>query len=294
MKFGLSLPNFGRLGTREAVVEIAQEAEALGFDSVWTTDHVIMRQGQEEPYGHILEALTTLTYVAALTSRVRLGVSVLVFPQRSPVVVAKETATLDYLSGGRLILGVGAGWNEAEFGFIGADFKTRGRRLDEYIGVLRELWTSPEPRFDGQFVHFSNALFSPRSVQPSGPPIWIGGGSPAALRRAARLADGWHAVGATPEVFTDGMRQIAELADGRPVEGSVRLRMALDRELPQARGADGRPQATLSGSKDAVVARIGEYQRAGADHLVIQPMLDDLGAYLEELRRFAAEVRPVC
>src|SRR5919197_4094154 len=100
MQFGIALPNFSRLGTRDAVVEVARQAEALGYDSVWTTDHVMMRKGQEEPYGHVLEALTTLTYVAALTERPRLGVSVLVFPQRNPVLVAKQVATLDVLSGG--------------------------------------------------------------------------------------------------------------------------------------------------------------------------------------------------
>src|ERR671934_2440641 len=105
MQFGVSLPNFSRLGSRDDVVEIARQAEALGYDSIWTTDHVMMRKGQEEPYGHVLEALTTLTYVAALTQRVRLGVSVIVFPQRNPVLVAKQTATLDFLSGGRLGLG---------------------------------------------------------------------------------------------------------------------------------------------------------------------------------------------
>src|SRR5215216_440986 len=113
MQFGVSLPNFSRLGTREDVVEIAREAEALGYDSIWTTDHVIMHKGQEEPYGHVLEALTTLSYLAALTQRVRLGISVIVLPQRNPILVAKQTATLDTLSGGRLIVGLGAGWNEA-------------------------------------------------------------------------------------------------------------------------------------------------------------------------------------
>src|SRR5215210_6151453 len=175
MQFGIALPNFSRLGQREAVVEVAQRAEALGYDSIWTTDHVMMRKGQEEPYGHILEAITTLSYLAALTERVRLGISVIVLPQREPVLVAKQLATLDSLSGGRLIVGLGAGWNEAEFNYLGADFSSRGKRLDEYIRVLRELWTSPEPRFDGQYVSFSDALFSPRSPQPNGPPIVIGG-----------------------------------------------------------------------------------------------------------------------
>jgi len=130
MQFGVSLPNFSRLGTRDVVVDLAQQAEALGYDSIWTTDHVMMAKGQDQPYGHVLEALTTLTYLAPLAQRVRLGISVLVLPQRSPVVVAKEIATLDVLSGGRLILGLGAGWNEREFQLLGTTFHDRGRRLN--------------------------------------------------------------------------------------------------------------------------------------------------------------------
>ncbi len=292
MQVGVSVPNFSRLGTREAVVEIAQQAEALGYDSIWTTDHVMVQKGQEIPYGHILEALTTLSYLAALTQRVRLGTSVIVFPQRNPVLVAKEAATLDQLSGGRLILGLGAGWNEREFASLGVDFHDRGRRLDEYIGVLRELWTASEPRFEGRYVAFSDILFSPRPMQPNGPPIWLGGGSPAALRRAARLCDAWHPVGIGVARFADGMRRIAELANGRQVVGSLRINTAIGRTLPEVRTASGQVQETLSGSVDEVVARIKEYQAAGLSYLVTQFGTSDLETYLSDMRRFAAEVRP--
>lgn len=292
MQFGVCLPNFSRLGTREIVVDVARQAEALGYDSVWTTDHVIMQKGQEEPYGHILEALTTLAYVAALTQRVRLGVSVLVFPQRNAVLVAKETATLDDLSGGRLILGVGAGWNAPEFRFLGADFERRGQRLDEYIQALRELWTAPEPRFAGRFVQFSDVLFSPRPAQLGGPPIWLGGGSPAALRRVARLCDGWHPVGITPEQFAAGMQRIRELGPSRAIVGSIRLRVGVERDLPEVRGGDGRLQATLGGTVEAIIARLREYQAAGVSHVVCYFGNDSREAYLEDMRRFAEEVVP--
>jgi probable F420-dependent oxidoreductase len=214
-----------------------------------------------------------------------------VFPQRQLVLVAKQTATLDYLSSGRLILGVGAGWNEAEFGFLGADFQTRGKRLDEYIRALRELWTSPDPRFEGQFVRFSEVLFSPRPVQQAGPPIVIGGGSKAALRRTAELADGWHPVGVLPDRFAEGMQRIRELAHGRSIEGTVRLRTAVGRVLPAARGGDGRPQATLSGSPDQVLARIEEYREGGLNHLVAHFQEDDRAATIEQMRRFAELAR---
>jgi probable F420-dependent oxidoreductase len=293
VKFGVILPNFSGLGTRDVMVEIAQEAEALGYDSIWTTDHVMMAKGYEEPYGRILEALTTLTYLAPLTSKVSLGASVVVLPQRNPIVVAKEAATLDYLSGGRLILGVGAGWNEREFRFLGASFPDRGPRLDEYIRVLRELWTSPDPHFEGQYVAFSDALFAPRPVQPNGPPIVIGGGSPPALRRAARLADGWHSVGIPPAEYARGMQTITKLAQGRAIEGSLRIRTAVGRVLPEYRGAQGRKAwENLSGSSDQVIAKIKEYQAAGVSHLVCHFGNDDRESFLGDMRRFVADVRP--
>lgn len=292
MQFGVILPNFSRLGTRDAQVEIAREAEGLGYNSIWTTDHVMMQKGFEEPYGSILEAMTTLAYLAPLTERVKLGTSVVVLPQREPVLVAKQAATLDYLSGGRLILGVGAGWNEQEFGFLGASFHDRGQRLDESIRAMRELWTSPDPRWDGPSIRFSDVLFGPRPAQPSGPPIWIGGGSRAALRRAATLADGWHAVGIPAATFAEGMRTIRELANGRQVEGSLRIRTVVGRALGEHRAAAGQPQATLSGAPDDLVKGIEEYRAAGAGHLVLHFGDNERDSFLEDMRRFAREVRP--
>jgi probable F420-dependent oxidoreductase len=291
MQFGVALPHFSRLASREAVLTTAREAEALGYDSVWTTDHVLMAKDQPEPYGTILEAITTLTSVAAVTERVRLGTSVIVLTQREPVLVAKQAATLDVLSNGRLILGVGAGWNEREFGFLSASFHDRGRRLDEYIQVLRTLWSAPDPRFAGQFVRFEDVSFQPRPVQPGGPPIWLGGGSRAALRRAATLCDGWHAVGTTVEDFAAGMRTIRTLAGERQVVGSVRLRAAVGRRLPEQRSARGQVQALLSGSREEVVDRIQAYAAAGASELVLSFGADDLEANLADMRRFADEVR---
>jgi probable F420-dependent oxidoreductase len=290
MQFGVALPNFSRLGTREALVEVARAAEDLGYASVWTTDHVMMARGQEEPYGRILEAMVALTWVAPLTQRVRLGTSVIVLTQRQPVLLAKQAATLDYLSGGRLILGVGAGWNQREFGFLGMPFENRGRRLDEFIRALRELWTSPDPRFEGHDVRFADVLFEPKPVQPGGPPIWLGGSSPAALRRAARLCDGWQPVGATPDAVAAGMRTIRELAGERRVECGVRLRTAVGRRLPEQRGASGQVHASLSGSRDEVLRKIDAYAEAGVEHMLIGFPTQDLSEFLDQLRLFADEI----
>jgi probable F420-dependent oxidoreductase len=292
MRFGVALPHFSQLATRESVLQVGREAEALGYDSIWTTDHVLMAADQPEPYGTILEASITLAYLAAITERVALGTSVIVLPQREPVLVAKQAATLDVLSNGRLILGIGAGWNEREFGFLGASFHDRGRRMDEYIKAMRALWSTPDARFDGEFVHFSDTSFRPSPVQPGGPPIWLGGASRAAFRRAARLCDGWHAVGLGVNDFAAGMATIRSLAGDRQVTGSVRLRTAVGRSPTPQRSARGIVQEQLAGSREEIVDRIHAYAAAGASELDLSFGTDDLASNLAEMRRFADEVRP--
>lgn len=293
MRFGVILPNFGKLGTREVNVELAQEAEALGFDSIWTTDHLMMPKGFEDPYGSVLESLVTLSYLAAVTERVRLGTSIVVLPQREPVLAAKQLATIDVLSGGRLIVGLGAGWSQDEFRFLGADFATRGARFDEYVRAMRELWTSPEPRFEGTYVSFSDVLFWPKPVQPGGPPLWIGGSAASALRRAARFGDVWHASAASVESFAAGMQRVRELAGGRAIEGSLRIRTGFDRALPERRGGDGRVHSTLDGPAEEILARLRAYEAAGLSYLVAHfGDENDRDSFLRDMRRFAAEVRP--
>jgi probable F420-dependent oxidoreductase len=290
MQFGVALPNFGRLGTRQALVEVARAAEDLGYASVWTTDHVMMSRGQDEPYGSILEALVALTWAAAVTERVQLGTSVIVVPLRQPVLLAKQAATIDYLSDGRLILGVGAGWNAREFGFLDMPFDNRGRRFNEAIRLMRELWTSPDPRFAGEFNSFEDVLFAPKPARTGGPPIWLGGSTPAALRRAARLCDGWQPVGATPEDVASGLQTIRSHAGDRQVVGSVRLRAALGRTLPEQRGANGQVHASLSGSTDEVLRKIDAYAEAGVEHMVIGFPTQELGEFQAQLRQFAEQV----
>ena len=158
MRFGIALPNFRSLGTPPALVEIAQQAEVLGYHSIWATDIVVQtRSAADERFAYSLEALTLTAHLAAVTTRVQWSISVLVLPQRSPVLVAKEVATLDCLSGGRLVLGVGAGYHEMQFRWLGADFRRRGQRLDEYILAMRELWTAQDP---ASRVSMSSSLMS--------------------------------------------------------------------------------------------------------------------------------------
>ena len=292
MKIGVILPNFSTPAEPAGLEEIARAADELGYDSIWTTDHVMMPKGYEEPYGHIYEALLTLAYLAPLARRVELGTSVIVLPPRNPVLIAKETATLDALSGGRFIFGVGAGWMEQEFRWLNSEFGNRGQRFDEYLRAIRELWTADDPRFEGEHVRFSDSLFSPRPVRPGGPPIWLGGGSRAALRRTAQLADAWHPVGMGLEQFAAGMDAIRAQADGRRVIGTLRTRVAPGRTLPEMKTANGQVMAVLDGSAEQITRRLETFRSAGLEHLVAHFGDNTRESILADMRRFAEEVRP--
>jgi len=205
LQFGVLLPQFGPLAraadVKERIRTVAVTAERLGYDVLWTAEHIIFPPTITTPYPYggrfpypltdpILDIVATLSYVAALTSRIRLGSSVLVLPTRNPVVLAKELASLDVLSDGRLLLGVASGWLREEFDLLGVAFRERGARMDEYLALLRALWTQDSVTFRGRWFHLDHAAFFPKPAQQP-LPIWIGGGSPAALRRVARLGDGW-------------------------------------------------------------------------------------------------------
>src|SRR5947209_16525567 len=192
MKFGICVPNYGESSSPEALRTVAMEAERAGCDSLWTTDHVLMPRNSGTPYERIFDSITTLAYLAATTDRVKLGISSLIIAMRNPVVVAKQLATIDSLSDGRLMLAIGAGWNEKEFAHLGSNFHNRGKRLDASIRLIRALWrgeTSFKSRVLG--LEFSDAVFEPRPVQRH-LAIWIGGTSKAAMKRAATLGDAWH------------------------------------------------------------------------------------------------------
>lgn len=293
MKIGVCLPTFDTLGSREAITQVARRADDHGWDSVWTTDHVLMATHQQRPYGHIVEALTTLAYVAGFTQRVRLGTSVIILAQRNPIIVAKETAAIDVLSRGRMILGIGTGWNAREFAYLGADFHRRGRILDEGIQVMRALWTQTTPAFEGRFFKFSNAIFSPKPVQPGGIPIWVGGNSEPAARRAARLGDGWHVTGAAPEHIATLMDRVRPEIQRQPFTLSARLEVDLSGRLPaQYSGMDGSPRRRLSGLPKDIIQGIEDYARIGVEHLAcvfVDERLDDFLAHMAEFER---EVMP--
>src|SRR5713226_7265257 len=221
MIIGVNLPNYSRLGYRDSIVAIAQTAEALGYASLWTNDHVLLPTSLPEPFGHLLESLTTLSYLAARTDRIRLGTGILVLPQRDPLLVAKQAATINHLSGGRLTLAVAVGWIKQEYEYLRADFGGRGNLADEYISAMRELFESDTPEFHGQHINYSDVLFSPR---PSAHiPILVGGNSPAALKRAATLGDGWYGLWRSPDQIQQPVAEIAQF--GRKAQFEVSLRV---------------------------------------------------------------------
>jgi probable F420-dependent oxidoreductase len=215
MRVGIHLPQWGSSATREGVATVAKAIEDSGLDSAWCADHVVVPRddGDGYPYAErlpfseeegILEGLTVLAFAAAVTTRIRLGTSVLVLPMRQTVLTAKVVATVDVLSGGRVVLGVGSGWWKAEFEALGATFERRGKHLDEQIQALRELWRGGTTSFHGSSVSFAPLICAPRPDQAERLPILVGGMGERALRRAGRLGDGWHAVGTHAETLRAG------------------------------------------------------------------------------------------
>jgi probable F420-dependent oxidoreductase len=240
-----------------------------------------------------LDPLVTLSMVAAVTDRVRLGTSVLVLPYRNPVNLAAEAAALDVLSNGRFVLGVGAGWMEEEFRALGIDPAERGARTDEHIEVLRALWTQDPARFDGRFTSFDGLVLATTPRTEGGPPIWVGGNTRVALRRALRLGDGWHGFEVYPEdmpAVREGLEKAAEEVGRDPAALELSVVRGL---IPPGREEESfiPERRMLGGSSDAIVDELGRYAEQGVDEVVIQVSL--LAPLVPEaLEWTAAEVLP--
>jgi probable F420-dependent oxidoreductase len=226
MKFALRYCNLGPYIDPARALELVQAGEEAGFESAWTIEHTVVPKAYRSSYPYsasgrmsenddiaIPDPLIWLAYVAAGTSRIKLGTAILILPQHSPVVTAKQIATIDHMSGGRMLLGVGVGWLKEEFDAIGAEFETRGPRMDEYIAVMRELWSADEPTFNGDFIRFDGAYCLPQPVNKRVPVI-IGGDSKIAARRAGRIGDGYFPARGVPEDLFALARETA-IANGR-------------------------------------------------------------------------------
>jgi probable F420-dependent oxidoreductase len=310
MEFGVSLPNRGLSATTQNLRTLARHAESLGLDSIWVSDHIIVPRHIDSFYPYnpegqfpsapdqaYLEPLTALTFLAACTERVQLGTSVLILPYRNALLTAKIVSTLDALSGGRVILGVGVGWMEEEFVALGLDtYRQRGAVSDEYIRAFRELWTKDQPRFEGRYIQFTDIGFAPKPVRQPHPPIWIGGHTTPAIRRAARLGDGWHPIGLrppaslTPEEMPAAVAQLHEeaLKAGRqPQDITISFRAPV-----VFSDTGGAPRTPLTGSVAAIQDDIGRYAACGVSHLIFDVQTPDVDEMCRVMERFAQEVKP--
>lgn len=291
MQVGVCLPHYGLAMETGGVERFVRRVEALGFDSLWVTDHVIVPKAFSGAYkDRMLDPLATLNYLAGITSRVRLGTSVIILPYRNPITVAKEVATADVLSGGRVIFGAASGWMEGEFKALGVDFASRGAVADEYLSVIRAVWTNPEGAFESAHFALQDVVFSPRPVQRPRPPIWIGGLSKRAARRAVEFGDAWHPTRLAVGDCADALSYLARLAarQGRatPPALTVRCVVSFGRKPTEGR-ADH-----LAGTSHEVADALRKYAAAGVQHAVIGFPDIPLGDQLAHLEQLAAEVKP--
>ena len=314
MEYGFSVPSRGPMATPQDMAALARRGEEMGFDIINVSDHIVIPRGiaSRYPYslsggftatGEYLEQLATLSFLAAHTSRVRLLSSVMVLPHRSPVQAAKVLATIDVLSQGRLTVGCGVGWMREEFEAIGAPpYEERGRVSDEYIRVFKELWTSDSPSFDGDYCRFDGILFEPKPVQKPHPPIWIGGESPPALRRAGRLGDAWYPNSSNARFPVRNAREYADSAarvrrhaeeggrDPQEIALAYTLGWYNDREAMQ--DEEGR-RLTFTGTPQQVADDIRAFEDVGVSSLIVEMQGTTVDERLSSMDRFSDRVRPL-
>ena len=290
MKCGINIANHRDLMSKRYIVETAHMAEDLGFDSVWIPDHIIVPTAVQERYGPVYyDALTVLAYLAGVTRRVQIGTTVLIIPYRHPIVTAKAVASIDQLCDGRLILGVGAGWAETEFDILRLSFAERGRITDEYLRIMQTLWSQESPRYHGAYYTFSGFLFAPKPLQTPAPPLWVGGGSRAALRRTAEFAAAWHPNNHPFEQLQPDLQRLQALCRERgrvPAAFCPRYTVQL---TPHAAVA-GRP--CMAGNVAQISDDLLRLKALGATHVVLSTQTNDMVQFRQEIETLASEVLP--
>ena len=314
MEYGFYLPNSGSSINPDALTDIAKLGDRLGFFCMVMPDHVLQPNKVSSPYpysvtGDILEAgqsgdgewpeqVTTLAFLAGITEHIKLVTSVMIIPYRNPILTAKMLSTLDMLSKGRLILGAGVGWMEEEFELLNAEpFAERGAVTNEYLKAFIELWTSDHPTFEGTYVNFSDITFLPKPVQKPYPPIWIGGQSRPAIRRAAQIGDCWHPVGAIPAAPLEPeelaeklvlLRQDAEKVGRDPAS----IQVSVKAPLYDSNDTSG-PRRRFTGSPDDVRQDVQTYSDIGVTHLIFDFRVESANETNDRMAKFAEEVMAV-
>ena len=292
MRYGLCLPNFTDLASTEAIDAAADAADRLDYESVWTTDHVLVDRATASAEYHVnFDAIETLAWVGARHRGLGLGTSVIVVPQRNAVIVAKELATLDALSSGRVIAGVGIGWNEREFGNLGMAerFHVRGAYLDETVRLWRHLWSGSSEPFEGRFHRLDDFIFGPLPAQRSSLPIWIGARTEPALERVGRLADAYHSSATGPEAYARRIPTIraAAQAAGRPMPAlTARVRISFDEP---AEASAARPYA-IRGNPNEMRAEIEKWADLDVEFLALVFGGESPDAFVRSAERFMTEV----
>jgi probable F420-dependent oxidoreductase len=300
MKLGICLPHYGRPIEVPRMLEVARHAEARGLDSVWVTDHVVVPTATSIIYReHMLDPLAVLSWLAGVTSRIALGTSVVILPYRSPIPVAKLLASVDVLSGGRLLVGAAIGWMEGEFAALGVPFRERVSRSEEALELFRTLWTQPHPEIETRRHRLQGVTVSPLPLQKPRPPIFIGGASEGALRRVARFGDGWHATGTTVDAFRQGVDSVRRFWAEAGREGAPALslriplviagvhRPAVDMALIRGRG-----RHVLDGPVDKIVEELAGFQAQGCEHVALEVSYSTYPAILDTIDVVAERLRP--
>ena len=279
MRIGVCSANSGPYATRDLLVRLAEAAEKTGIDSIWVSEHLVVPDPKRppsnmDPGDPILDPVTSLAFLAARTESVRLGTGIIVLPLRNPLILAKELATVDVLSGGRLVFGIGVGYVEREFEALDASFGDRGARTEEYLAAIRAIWTQPRPAFEGTVVSFSGVQAFPHPVQRPHPPIVMGGYAPPVMRRTVRQADGWYGWGMDLDATEHRLDVLRETAS----------------RVPRGEGL-GRLEITITPPGDVDVATAARYAALGVDRLNLMLPWDTGSGGLEEY--FERVVQPL-
>ena len=331
--FGNRVPNSGPLASPESIIRVAQESEALGFDSIWVHDHLTWTEeihrthissGSEEALDanndpDFYEAVTTLAYLAGILKTARVGMACLVVPCRNPVYAAKQVASLDVMCGGRLDLGIGIGSpatiHSREYEVLGVDRRARGKICDDYVRAMKTIWTTHPSSYDGEFVKFSAAEIFPKPLQKPHPPLWVGGWTEAAMRRTARLGDGWLPAWLKPRDIGERFCSIREMAEGlgrdpKTIHLGIEVYVSIDRDAKKAqenamgtfeasRGTYERQMTleflrdvSLIGSPEQIRDQVHAYAEAGVSHFETKFIYSDLNRLSEMMRIFSDDVLP--